>query len=151
MLINTLPSQVTSGRSPQTGPGATLAQPEMNEPIDSWNPGESKAMAALAPYSGLALGGAAGLIGGMANGVAGGLGGAFALGAAGATAATILSGFDEMSGNSPNYSRNALLGAGVGAAVGAFVGSATNSAVLGVGLALVGAAGAKLGLSFMAD
>lgn len=121
-----------------------------NEPIDGWNPGESKAMAAMAPYSMAALAGAAGLVAGFAEGPAAAIGGAVALGAAGTGLALFGTGLNELGGGEPNYGRNALIGAGLGAGIGALAGSLGNPLV-GVAAAVLGGAGGYLTGSFMLD
>lgn len=131
-------------------PSATSAESSTfhNEPIDGWNPGESKAMAELAPYSLAALAVGGGVVAAAADGVAGALGGAFALGAAGAGGALFFSGLSELGGEKVNYQRSALiggaLGAGLGAAAGAFGGP-----IAGIATAVVGAGGGYILGSFL--
>lgn len=119
-----------------------------NEPIDGWNPGESKAMADMAPFSFAAIAGFAGLAAGFADGPLAMAGGAVALGSAGAAGAYFLSGLSELGNGKPNYKTNALIGAGIGAAAGAWAGS-VGGPVVGLATAAVGAGGAYLLTNFL--
>lgn len=135
------PSNVTT---PSGGESTTFH----NEPIDGWNPGESKAMAEMAPLSLAVLAGAAGVVSGFAEGPAAVIGGAVALGAAGAGGALFLSGMNELGGGQSNYGRSALIGAGVGAGLGALAG-AYGGPVAGIAAAVVGAGGAFVAGQFL--
>jgi hypothetical protein len=132
---------------PQT-PSASESTTFHNEPIDGWNPGESKAMAELAPYSMAVLAGAAGVVSAFAEGPAAAIGGAVALGAAGAGGALFMAGMNELGGGQSNYGRSALIGAGVGAGLGALAG-AYGGPVAGIATALVGAGGAFVAGQFL--
>ena len=114
-----------------------------NEPIDGWNPGESQAMADLAPYSMAVIGAAAGLVAGFAEGPAATIGGAVAVGAAGTAGALFLSGMNELGGGESHYGRNALIGGAIGAGIGAFAGSA-GGPLVGIAAAALGAGGGYL-------
>lgn len=147
LISSTLQAQsrapVAKPQTPPSKESTTFA----NEPIDGWNPGESKAMAELAPYSLGVLAGAAGLVAGFAEGPAAAIGGAVALGAAGAGGALFMTGLSELGGGQPNYGRNALIGAGLGAGLGVLAGSA-GGPVVGIAAALLGAGGGYLTASF---
>lgn len=121
-----------------------------NEPIDGWNPGESKAMAEMAPYSLAALAVGGGVVAAAVDGVAGAVGGAVALGAAGAAGALFFSGLSELGGESPNYTRSAILGGALGAGLGAAAG-AFGGPLAGIATAVVGAGGGYILGSFLQD
>jgi len=145
-------STLQAQRMPQSSaPKATSGEESitfLNEPIDGWNPGESKAMAEMAPYSLAVLAGAAGLVSAFAEGPAAAIGGAVAMGAAGAGGALFMSGMNELGGGKSNYGRSALIGAGVGAGLGALAGS-YGGPIVGVATALVGAGGAFVAGQFL--
>lgn len=119
-----------------------------NEPIDGWNPGESKAMAEMAPYSMAVLAGAAGLVAGFAEGPAAIVGGAVAGAAALTGGALFMAGMNELGGQQSNYGRSALIGAGIGAGLGAVAG-AYGGPITGIATALVGAGGAFVAGQFL--
>lgn len=114
-----------------------------NEPIDGWNPGESPALASLAPYSLATIAAAGGLVAGFADGTLAMAGGAVAGGAAGAAGAFFLSAMSEFGSGKPNYTLNSLVGAGLGAAAGAWAGS-VGGPVVGLLAAGVGGGGGFL-------
>jgi hypothetical protein len=145
-ISSSLKPQVRSAISTQA-PKANESTTFHNEPIDGWNPGESKAMASLAPYSMAVIGAGAGLVAGFAEGPAALIGGAVALGAAGAGAALFTTGLSEMGGGEGHYGRNALIGAGVGAGLGVLAGSA-GGPLVGVAAAVLGGYGAYVAGSF---
>lgn len=120
----------------------------LNEPIDGWNPGESKAMAELAPYSMATIAAAGGLVATFAEGAAGAVGGAVALGAAGAAGALFLSGMSELGGQKAHYGRSALIGGALGAGLGAAAG-AMGGPIAGIAATVVGAGGGLVLGSFM--
>lgn len=120
----------------------------LNEPIDGWNPGESKAMAELAPYSVATIAAAGGLVATFAEGAAGAVGGAVALGAAGAAGAMFFSSLRELGGESVQYGRSAVIGGALGAGLGAAAG-AMGGPIAGIAATVVGAGGGFLLGSFM--
>jgi hypothetical protein len=136
--------QLTSAQAPAANESTTFH----NEPIDGWNPGESQAMADLAPYSLAVIAGAAGIVSGFAEGPAAAISGAVALGAAGAGGALFMSGMNELGGGESNYGRSALIGAGVGAGLGALAG-VHGGPIVGVLTGLVGAGGAFVAGQFL--